>query len=378
MRILIVVVKRLFVFVALSLIMLEISVRLLVATDLLHPQVALGRYGAHQLEDIIYDGYVVKNTVAAGAMFRKKTISAYSGYYGTFDYTAEANRILIMGSSYTEGWSPKYNHQLYAKIASKQLTRDIGMPIQFADASANSLASLFNTYAIYGNKIINKNVAHDVVIVELALANFNPIWGEVVTLDTYTPIVWNEGIAQKAMRHFYSFRFLMLSIDTISFGVLKLDPPFQRKTFKQTKEVGQFNKKMRAIYTSNRPSFDIQELRQVDARETIFAEKLTRKVLGVEPVFKALAKINDLAKKQGMTMVLLLFPEFLREELITIVREMDRVGVAVIYLDNLREYTNGNIWQRNHPYTPIGQKLMGDGLAEGLKPILKFLVNKAE
>lgn len=368
-------IKEGLIFLIISLVFLEIGIRTLVEFDLVPARLIVGSSDVLNLEDIYFDGKVLPNSPMKGAFHRYKPVNSYTGYFDDFDYGIEALRVLTMGSSYTAGWSPDRDTSIYADIAARNLADGLGKNVQFADSSANGLGNLDNTYIVYGNKILTNGVAHDIALVELALSNFNPYRSRVETVDAYTPSSANENFANKIVRNLFSVRFILLHLKTMTNLLVKfgLYPAEDRSQDSPEDQQGKrtFSAKLYAAYWEDRPSFDLNTLRGLGNDEKKAALEVATKALDFNRVFNSLSQRKRVTLQNKSAIVVLLFPEFNRDEMIALVDQLDKLDLPVIYLDELRNYTDTTIWTALHPNTLKGQKILGDSVAKGLLPIMR-------
>lgn len=383
-------------FTVLLFIFLEVAVRVSYRYEFFPETISVVDESTAQFEDIEYNGKVIKDAFKKGTILKtpaiKQTtkINSYSGFYDDFDDNLPAIRFLTIGSSYTAGWGVSDDlfekGGLYSHLAARALSTHLGCPVQFADASANGNGGnggmLGELFTIYGAKAIKKGLDHDYLLLELSRDAFYP------TSSHFRGMANPKGGGMKFVNNSYAFRFFKLIFQAVwdRYVLLKWEGTAhslegrKRIIADQLKDyTNKIDEIYNVIYSTDRPHYDLDELRKTSAsmsgevaarsspNDGLSADINTAMpLIDIDMAVLLMAEIRDLAGTAGVKMVGLLFPEFTKDELIYITHKADELGIDLIYIDELRNYTDPNIWMYYHHGSALGQRIFADSIVKGL------------
>ena len=257
----------------------------------------------------------------------------------------------------------KESEYLFHNQAKTLLEKKLKREVQFADSSRNSNYNLANSYIIYGNKIINAGVQHNYILLEVCLANF--------LSNAETPFVATKYHGW--ISNLYSFRFVLVAVRTIKTYIPYLisgktgDKLVENKDYMSSVEY--FN----MMYQTDRPSYNISELMKLERMQIDEAHKIAKMRLPDIPgTVNHIAKIENLARRNNVTLIAMVFPEFSKEELISLIDSLNKNKIKYVYLDSIREYSNRRLWIYEHPSFPDTQMMWAQEFVEKAIPLLNL------
>jgi len=356
-------------------------------------------------ENIRFRGEILRNINTEGSTIymreNRLKLNAYSGFWDEFDYSEDAIRFLTLGSSYTNGCCFKQVEEdlLFHSVAEQLLEKRLKRNVQFADSSWNGWAKLSRYIVKYGNKILEKGVQHDYVLLELCLDNFIGPEHERQSVDRGLPIKVNEfddkepnNFYQSLVKspYFYTPRLLLFSFNIFKNYGIYLSPNyiFKKITGKGIVKFSTPNKNAPiisrhinglpwieyrlAIYDMNHPENDPNELTSMSQDEVDEAFKVASIRLQdrLPEGLSNIKRLKEVVNEAGAELFVMIFPEIPRPELITILNQLKNMKIKFVYLNSLRQYRNKELWKLQHPTSAKAQQLWAqEFVAEFMKQL---------
>lgn len=371
-------IRHLGIIVLISVTLLEIVMRVFVAYDLLPGRMHRAVLSKPETFDMEFEGTVLNNAYKKGVAFidngTTNYVNDYGGYGPEFDYSRDALRVLTLGSSYTQGCcvAPEDADHIYSRVAEQQLTEALGRNVQFADASAPPGGGYIEWFRIrYGNRIVQQNVQHDAVLLELCLASFNPFIKDWMT-EGYQRLNLPILAPIEDLYSFRLIRWLAVAVPKALGARLGLREFVGLPGYSSAKGLV-WEARYAELKAQDRPSFDVGRLLDMSPDQVARANQEAVERLGTFPeVLDQVLAVNQLVRRvPERPMVVLIFPEFYESELVTIIHFLKKHDIPFVYLNDMRNGTDRTIWaDEGHPSTRKGQKVWADEMVKQLLPLL--------